>query len=208
MITIHPFVIYYRIEGEILHKTLIIISPVLEHNYVLVHCCFVKLFEFMKINLTQITKTHVFTDGAGSQYKNKYNFTNITFMKKDFQMDVEWNFHASSHGKCPCDGVAGTLKRAAHKYSLTPNRDKLITDASSFYAWAVEQQGQTMSFSYVGQLDYDTSLAKLQIRMENVQTIKGTQNYHYFLPQNEYIIISKKYSKSSEIKFHNLRFKT
>lgn len=207
MVTIHPFVLYYNVNGKLHHKTLIIISPVLEHNYVLVHCCFRKLFDFIKTNFAQITTTHVFTDGAGSQYKNKYNFTNITFMKKDFQMNVEWNFHASSHGKCPCDGVAGTIKRAAYKYSLAPNRDNLISDASTFYDWAVEHQGETMSFSYVEQIEYEASLAKLKLRMENVQAIKGTHMYHYFLPQDEYKLISKRYSKSTESIVQNLKCK-
>lgn len=208
MVSIHPFVIYYKKNEELEHKTLIIITPVLDHNYVLVHCCFNQLFSFMKRNLPQVAKTHIFTDGAGSQYKNKYNFTNITFMKDDFRMDVEWNFHASSHGKCPCDGVAGTIKRAASKYSLSPNREKLITDALSFYEWAVENQSKTMSFAYVEQMDYDAAQTKLQLRMRNVKTLKGTQNYHCFLPEDKYKLIVKQYSNTSESEVKLLKGKT
>ena len=122
-------------------------------------------------------------------------------------MDVEWNFHASSHRKCPCDGVGGTIKRAACKYSSSPDRDRLITDAVSFYEWAVENQSKTMAFPYVEQADYEAAQTKLQHRMENVKTIKGTQNYHYILPQEQYNLFAKQYSNSSESEVKNLKCK-
>lgn len=202
MVTIHPIVIYYRSGNELKHRTLVVVSSVLDHNYILVHCCFQKLFQYVKSELSHISKVYIWTDGAASQYKNKYNFTNITFMKEDFSIDVEWNFHASSHGKCACDGVGGTIKRAAHKYSLSPIRESLITDAKSFYDWAVEYQSNKMSYAFVSDLDYGEASQKLIERMENVVTIPGTHSYHCIIPIDEYCIAVKQYSQceASEIK--------
>lgn len=138
MVTINPFEIYFRVDGELLHKTLVVISPVMEHNYILVYCCQIELYKFLAKFLPNIKKTYMITDGAGSQYKNKYNFANITFNKIDFGYDTEWHFHASSHGKSSCDGVGGTSKQAAVKYSLAQGRDELIDNAKSFYDWAVK----------------------------------------------------------------------
>lgn len=207
MVTIHPFVIYFRDGVELKHRTLIVVSPVMEHNFVLVHSCFEKLFNFLKEELPETRKAFILTDGAASQYKNKKNFTNISFMQEDFNVQVEWHFHASSHGKCPCDGVSGVIKRAAYKYSLSPTREELITDAASFYQWAIRYQSDRMSFAYVDQLEYENASKKLQDRVEGVQTIKGTHDLHCFIPRERYVLEVRKFSTSGEFILKNMKSK-
>ena len=36
----------------------------------------------------------------------------------DFGLDAEWIFFATSHGKSPCDGIGGFVKRYIAKRSL------------------------------------------------------------------------------------------
>jgi len=43
---------------------------------------------------------------------------NLCHHKSDFGMDAEWHFFATSHGKGPCDGLGGTIKRLAARASL------------------------------------------------------------------------------------------
>ncbi len=50
--------------------------------------------------------------------KNCKNFLNLCHHKEDFEIDAEWNFFSTSHGKGPCDGVGGTVKRLAAMASL------------------------------------------------------------------------------------------
>ena len=38
--------------------------------------------------------------------------------KADFGIDAEWHFLVTSHGKGPCDGLYGTVKRLAAKIRL------------------------------------------------------------------------------------------
>ena len=59
-----------------------------------------------------------FSDGAAAQYKNRKNFLNLCHHKADFGVDAEWHFFATSHGKGPCDGLGGTVKRLAARASL------------------------------------------------------------------------------------------
>jgi len=59
-----------------------------------------------------------FSDEAASQYKNCKNFLNLCHHKVDFGVDAEWHFFATSHGKGPCDGLGGTVKRLAARASL------------------------------------------------------------------------------------------
>ena len=69
-----------------------------------------------KINF-DIKKLIYFSDGAASHYKNYKNFANLCNHKVDFGIDAEWHFFVTSHGKGPCDGLGGTVKRLAAKSS-------------------------------------------------------------------------------------------
>ena len=63
-------------------------------------------------------KVFYFSDGCAGQYKNCKNFKNLCHHSVDFGFEAEWLFFATSHGKGPCDGVGGFLKRMATKASL------------------------------------------------------------------------------------------
>jgi hypothetical protein len=61
----------------------------------------------------------VFTDGAGSQFKNRYVYHHLSHFRKIFGFAIlGWNFFATAHGKGPVDGVGGTLKRMARSTVL------------------------------------------------------------------------------------------
>jgi hypothetical protein len=52
------------------------------------------------------------SDGAGSQFKNKYLFANLCHWKTKYEKCFSWHFTATSHGKGVIDGLGGTVKRA------------------------------------------------------------------------------------------------
>ena len=59
--------------------------------------------------------------------KNRKNFINLCFHEVDFGVRAEWHFFATSHGKGPCDGVGGTVKRLAARASLQrPYNDQIL----------------------------------------------------------------------------------
>ena len=43
---------------------------------------------------------------------------NICLHENDFKMNCCWSFFATSHGKSPCDGLGGTIKRLTARASL------------------------------------------------------------------------------------------
>lgn len=117
-ITIHPFVVYYRDENQNLqHYNYVVISECIIHDTNAVHLFISKLLTFLKTKLDNIYKIYYFTDGCAAQYKNKKNFVNIVKHSDDFGIPCEWHFHATAHGKGPCDGIGGTVKRMAARYS-------------------------------------------------------------------------------------------
>ena len=78
-------------------------------------------------------KIYYFSDGSSAQYKNFKNFANLRHHKKDFRVDAEWHFFATSHGKNACDCVGGMLKRLAAKASLQRHlQNQILTQISSF----------------------------------------------------------------------------
>ena len=145
----------------------------------------------------------MYTDGAGSQYKNRFNFVNMTFMKDEFGFDLEWNFHSTSHGKCACDGLGRTLKRSAFKFNLS-NTESPIRDANSMYIWATEKFRTKMQFAFVTEDDYNRSDIICKLRMNNVKSIEKTHNYHSFTPRDKYILDVKIFSNDSESYTKNL----
>lgn len=83
------------------------------------------IVNYLKINFKP-KKIFNVSDGAPQHCKNKYNFFNLRFYKKDF--GTEWHFHTTAHGKEPCDGIGGNLKRFAARASLKYSpKNKILT---------------------------------------------------------------------------------
>ncbi len=62
---------------------------------------------------------HYFTGGCAG--------TKIIY-KDDYNLECEWNFFATSHGKSVCDGIGGTVKRLLTKASLQrPYTNPILT---------------------------------------------------------------------------------
>ena len=63
------------------------------------------------------------------------NIKTIRTYHADFNATAEWKFFATSHGKSPCDGIGGTVKRLAARVSLQAPREGQILNPESFYQW-------------------------------------------------------------------------
>ena len=127
--TLHPFIAYRRLADESLqHRNVCILSYVTEHNTYTVYAFLQVLLEYLKAEFPEVQKVYYFTDGCASQYKNKSNFINLCNHVKDFGIQAEWHFFATSHGKSVCDGIGGTVKRLLTKASLQrPYSDAILT---------------------------------------------------------------------------------
>jgi hypothetical protein len=62
-----------------------------------------------------------FSDGAASQFKQKFLSCNLTFMRASYGLDVQWHFFASGHGKGVMDGIGGSVKRVVWNEIRTGN---------------------------------------------------------------------------------------
>ena len=127
-------------------------------------------------------KVHYFSDGCAGQYKNRYNFTNLCYHEEDFGLACEWNFFATSHGKNACDGIGGTVKRAAARVSLQRTTEKQILTPEHMFQFCEENLSKKIKFFYVTTTDLKEAEKKLDHRFRESTAIPGTQKYHRFVP--------------------------
>ena len=64
-----------------------------------------------------------YSDGAGSQYKNKINLVILISHEREFKIKDECIFFATLHGKASCDGIGGIVER----YNFDPVYKKKIS---------------------------------------------------------------------------------
>ena len=135
------------------------------------------------------------SDGCAAQYKIRKNFLNLCNHDADFGMPAEWHFFATSHGKGPCDGVGGTVKRLAARASLQrPLSDQILTPRQLFDFAVAEIQ--SINFYYATVDEYEKEADFLKTRFESARTIAGTHRLHCFLPVSANVIEVRDFSLS------------
>jgi hypothetical protein len=182
-VTIHPFAIYYRENGKEQFINFVAISDCLKHDTIAVHLFQRGLITFLNKTLGALSKIYYFSDGASAQYKNKKNFINLYYHTDDFNISAEWHFFATSHGKGPCDGLGGTIKRLAAKSSLQ-NVNNPINSAEKFFLW-VNKNIVNVNTKFFSIQEYNNETRELQKRFEKAKMIPGTLMYHSFIPREK-----------------------
>ena len=56
----------------------------------------------------------------------------------DFDVECEWHFFATSHGKSACDGIGGVVKRVTAKASLQRPFENQILTPQDMYKFCKE----------------------------------------------------------------------
>lgn len=195
--TLHPFAVYYRECGDVKCLSVCIVSDHLQHNTNVVHAFIAKVVSYLKCHMS-IEQILYFTDGAASQYKNYKNLTNLCYHMKDFQVNAEWHFFATSHGKSPCDGIGGTVKRLVARASLQATTTGQILTPKDLHAWASEHI-LGITFFYVGseEIKQHELIYALEDRYMAVKTIPGTRSHHAFVPNPDGTLQMKRVSSDA-----------
>ena len=184
--TLHPFAVYYRPEedGELQCISVCIVSDERDHTATTVHKFITELIPYLKQKIPRLSFIHYFSDGAGGQYKNCKNFKNLCCHEKDFGIKAKWNFFATSHGKSPCDGIGGTVKRLVRRASLQATNTNHILTPLQLYNWS-RQHIYNVHFIYISSEDVASHKASTEERMSDIKTVNGSRSHHQFVPANE-----------------------
>ena len=105
--------------------------------------------------------------------------TYYTMCESITQMKATWSFFATSHGKSPCDGIGGTVKRKVMRASLqrTVNNQILTFSAVVDYC-STSIEG--IKFFVIEKEVMKPIRAKLEERYALGGTVPGTRSAHYF----------------------------
>lgn len=188
--TLLTSVFYYREGSEVKHGSIVMISDDLKHDTSAFYAFQKILHKHLLAKSILVSKIIYITDGAPQHFKNKFNFVNLFYYKQDFNADAEIHFHATSHGKGPCDGVGGNLKRLAKRASLQLIASKAITSPEKLYNWAKSALSETALY-YCSKEDIESERILLRSRFDSATTIPGTKTYHAFIPKQEGIILKR-----------------
>lgn len=139
---------------------------------------------FLKIILDEIRMLHsfnrikVFSDGCGSQFKNKFILRSIPQFVKEFGVNCfEWNFFATSHGKGAVGGVGAVVKRKV--WQLVRSQNLILKDAQDFHILA-KAHISGISLIYVPKNDIASKTQEISQNWLNVKNIPGVKSNHYF----------------------------
>ncbi|KYM96833.1 hypothetical protein ALC62_12496 [Cyphomyrmex costatus] len=166
------------------------------HDATAVHLYNSKMIRFLKkkFGVKNVKKLFYFSDGAGSQYKNRFNFLNLLYHEKDFKIKAEWHFFATAHGKGACDGIGGCVKKNAYRASL---QDKTIVSTEKLFEWA-SNYFKKINFDFCNLSQYKKHAKVLEKRFKEAKTISGTRQFHCYKPLDSNSVECKIFSNYSE----------
>ena len=205
--TIHPFSCYYRNPetNAVEHLSFAVISDHMDHSTVAVYAFQKELINALKPFIPNLAKVFWFSDGCAEQYKNKKNAANVYFFYQDFQIVAEWHFFASGHGRSPCDGIGGCIKRFASLYCLKNTQPgSQITTAKRLYEWALT--GITgVHCLWVPAADVENARRFLEVRFQTAKSLDGIRSAHCILPcPDKNVVILKKLSGAATGEEHDI----
>lgn len=201
--TFYPVVVYYKARDAVEHKSMVIISDCLHHDSIAVHVFSCRIINFIKSFIDNPSKIYYCSNGAPQQFQNYKNFVNVYNHERDFGIPAEWHFCATAHGKGPCDGLGGTVKRLAARASLQLPMDQQITTPKELFQWAdLNIPGTAIRYTGVG--DYNNARNLLQARFENVRSIPRTQKHHCVIPAVNGTVKTKIFSSDVEFETHRI----
>jgi hypothetical protein len=182
--TIHPFAVYHKVQGSIKCTSLCVISNHMRHDTATVHAFLREVVPFLKSIVEDLQLIKYWSDGAASQYKNCKNLQNLVKHEDDFGITAEWHFFATSHGKSPCDGIGGTVKRLARAASLQATVTGHILMPYQLFQWA-KAHVPGINFFYVDSNAVEHNFVHiLEDRFRDLKTVPGTRTHHCFRVAN------------------------
>ena len=116
------------------------------------------LMDHVENNVKHFETYVFFSDGAASQFKQRFTLCEITLLGKS----LTWNFFATGHSKGAVDGIGGTLERDVHTAALAKNI--VIKNIDDFFDVASETSTKINVLKYskkqvqalVTEIDNDT----------------------------------------------------
>lgn len=180
-VTLFPIVIYEIINGSLHSQSFCILSDCLQHSSTAVNTFLKKISEFIRGTMTNIKKVIYFSDGAVTHFKNRKNLINLCYHFEDFQLDAEWNFFATAHGKGSVDGIGATVKRTVSRASLQRANNCPILNPADMFQFC-DKHIKGIKFFFVSNKEVLKREKFLKRRYDKSIVITNTREHHRVVP--------------------------
>ncbi|CAF1580941.1 unnamed protein product, partial [Didymodactylos carnosus] len=81
------------------------------HDKFVVNSALELILNHLKTLLPNLKEINFPSDGAASQFKQRYHFRNLVQLASEYKISMNWCFFATSRGKGTVDAIGGVVKR-------------------------------------------------------------------------------------------------
>ena len=146
--------------------------------------------------IPNVKEINRFSDGAASQFKQRFHFRNLVRITNERRIDLSWHFFAISHGKDVVDGIRGTVKRLVWSSILAGS---VCRSAEDFIQLAMKKTDKIILLK-IKISDINMSKTKLESIFKTVKTVPETQKMHSVTVIDNNTLELRYYSTCSEKK--------
>lgn len=179
-VTVYTCVAYFKEENSLNHQSYAIISDDLSHSKDSVKVFNEEILSQLKQRISAITKVHYWSDGAASQFKNRFMFANLTYHKEELKIEADWSFFETAHGKGAVDGIGGSVKNRVWRAVLQGK--EVVVDAKSFFNVASKISDGTIKIVFISKDTVERETLRLKERFSMCKSIPNTRSLHFIRP--------------------------
>ena len=175
-VTVFTAVVYYKDDNKDLkHLSYALISDEMSHDKRSVYVFNKALLDAVSREMS-FKQVHYWSDGAGSQFKNRFNLACGLYHPLDFGTQATWSFFETAHGKGAVDGVGGAIKRAVWRAIL---QDRAVVNSAEEFARVAENECLKVKVLYIPKEDITQAEEQLHQRWNACIPIPETHSIHY-----------------------------
>ena len=167
--------IYFRLPGTCSYLDIHVSNDVI---FLGTHCMMTILGK-RKDKYLEIKPVNIFSDGPSTQFKQRYEFSNLYLWEQNFEIQGKWNFFATSHEKGIIDGLGRTVKRSVWRH--VRNGKATAADPFAFYQVALDRN-PNIALHYVPKTDICENEQFLQAHWSRVITVPNTHKVQLVRP--------------------------
>lgn len=146
----------------------------------------------LKQTCPELKSVAFFSDGAASQFEQRFLFESLTYFDDVYGIESSWSFFATSHGKGSVDGIGGLIK---HQVFTACKTGAFILYAQSF-ATEAKKHTTKSKVMYVPATEVEARKENLDARWTDVRTLPNTHSTHCVVPVRKHVVSCAAYASS------------
>ncbi|CAF5100005.1 unnamed protein product, partial [Rotaria magnacalcarata] len=170
-----------------------LVSDNVTHDKYCVAVCLNTIITKLKQYLPDLEEIVFFSDGAASQFKQRYLLQNMTRMMVEHTLKLSWNFFATSHGKGVVDAIGGMVKRMVWQEIMTKKQCRSATD----FVRIAKTKTNTIILDEISQTEIDVAKLRLEQLFMATKSVKDTQKLHSVIAIRSDVIECRIYGDST-----------